>query len=53
MVAKVHVFFASALVGVEWSVSRPCRLIPCERATGTHWTQDWVGPGAGLDEMEK
>jgi hypothetical protein len=24
-----------------------------ERALGTHWIGDWVGPGAGLDDMKK
>jgi hypothetical protein len=26
---------------------------PRERAPGTHWTWGWVGPRAGLDEVEK
>jgi hypothetical protein len=25
------------------------RFSPGERALGTHWTGDWVGPRAGLD----
>jgi hypothetical protein len=33
----------------EWSASRPCRFTPGERAPGTHWIGDWVGPRAGLD----
>jgi hypothetical protein len=24
-----------------------------ERAPGTHWVGVWVGPGAGLDDVEK
>jgi hypothetical protein len=32
----IHVFFASALVGGEWSPSRPGRFDPGERALGTH-----------------
>jgi hypothetical protein len=46
-------FLTSALVGGEWSASRPGRLTSGERALGTHWIGDWVGPGAHLDNMEK
>jgi hypothetical protein len=38
----------------RWVVSfmdRP--LYPKERAAGTHWREDWVGPRCGLDDMEK
>jgi hypothetical protein len=48
-----HVFFTSALVGGEYSASRPGRFTPGERAPGTHWIGGWVGPRAGLDDMEK
>jgi hypothetical protein len=41
-------FLTWALVGGEWSNSRPGRFIP-----GTHWIGGWVGPRAGLDDMEK
>jgi hypothetical protein len=41
-------FLASALVGDEWSTSRPDRFTPGERALGTHWI-GWVGSTAGLD----
>jgi hypothetical protein len=47
-----HIFLTSALVGGEWSASRPDRFTPGERAPGTHWIGSWVGPRAGLDEME-
>jgi hypothetical protein len=50
---QIHVFFTSALIGGEWSASRPGRFIPRERAPGTHWTGRWVGPRTGLDEAEK
>jgi hypothetical protein len=50
---KFHIFLTSALVGVEWSASRPCRFTPRERAPGTHWIEDWVGPRAGLDAVER
>jgi hypothetical protein len=49
---QVHIFLTSALVGGEWSVSRPGRFIPKETVPGTHWI-GWVGPRAGLNDMEK
>jgi hypothetical protein len=45
---KIHFFLTSALVGGEWSASRPCRFI-----AGTHFIGGWVDPRAGLDDMEK
>jgi hypothetical protein len=42
-----HVFLTSALVGDEWSASCFGRFTP-----GTHWKRGWVGPRAGLDDME-
>jgi hypothetical protein len=50
---QIHVFLTSALVGGEWSASRPSRFTPGERATGTHWIGGWVGPRAGLDDVGK
>jgi hypothetical protein len=43
----IHIFLTSALVGGEWSASRPARFTP-----GTHWIGGWVGPRAGLDDVE-
>jgi hypothetical protein len=43
----------AALVGGEWSASRPGRFTPGEIAPSTHWTGGWVGPRAGLDDVEK
>jgi hypothetical protein len=43
-----RVFLTSALVGGEWSASRPGRFTP-----GTHCIEGWVGPRPGLDDMEK
>jgi hypothetical protein len=43
----------SALVRGEWSASRPVRLTPGERVPGTHCTGGWVGPRAGLDDVDK
>jgi hypothetical protein len=51
---QIHVFFfASALVGGEWSASRPGGFIPRERVSGTRWIGGWIGSRAGLDDMEK
>jgi hypothetical protein len=32
----------------EWSASRPSSFTPGERAPGTHWMLDWLGPRADL-----
>jgi hypothetical protein len=48
----IHVFLTSALVGGEWSASRPGRFIPGERAPGTHWIGGWVDLRIGLDDVE-
>jgi hypothetical protein len=41
---KIHIFFTFALVGGEWSASRPYRFTPGEEPPV---------PRAGLDDMEK
>jgi hypothetical protein len=41
---QIHVFLTSALVGCEWSASRPGRLTLRQIASGTHWTGGWVWP---------
>jgi hypothetical protein len=46
-------FSTSALVGGEWSASRPFRFTPGERAPGTRSIGGWVDPRAGLDDVEK
>jgi hypothetical protein len=43
----------SALDGGEWSVARPGRFTPRERALDTHWIWGWVGLSAGLDMVSK
>jgi hypothetical protein len=48
MAVEVHIFLTSALAGGEWSVSRPGRFTP-----GSHWIKGWVGPRAGMDNVEK
>jgi hypothetical protein len=50
---QIHLFLTSALVGCEWSVSRPGRFTPRERAPGTLWIRGWVNPRARLDDVEK
>jgi hypothetical protein len=50
---QIHVFLISAQVGGEWSASRLDHFIPGERAPVTHWIGGWVGPKAGLDDVEK
>jgi hypothetical protein len=48
-----HIFLTSELVGGEWSVSRPSCFTPGERVPSTHWIGGWVGPRAGLNDLEK
>jgi hypothetical protein len=43
----------SALVGGEWSASRPRRFNPRERDPGSRRIGDWMGPRASLDDVEK
>jgi hypothetical protein len=43
----------SALAGGERPASQPGSFTPGERAPGTHWIGGWVGPRAGLDDVEK
>jgi hypothetical protein len=41
---SINVFLTFALVGGEWSASRPCRFTPGERAPGTHFIGRLGGP---------
>jgi hypothetical protein len=50
---QIRVALTLVLVGGERSTSRLRCLTPGERAPGTHWIGGWVGPRAGLDDMEK
>jgi hypothetical protein len=50
---QIHIFLTSALVGSEWSASRPCRFTPGEKASGTNWIEGWVDLKAGLDDLDK
>jgi hypothetical protein len=49
---QMHIFLTSALVGGEWSASRPGCFTPGGKSPGTHWTGGWVGPRTGLDDVE-
>jgi hypothetical protein len=49
----MQVILTSVIVGGEWSLSHPGRLIPGEKALRTHRTGGWLGPRAGLEDMEK
>jgi hypothetical protein len=52
MDVQIHIFLTSALVGGEWSASRPGRFTTGERAPSTHWIGGWVGPRVGLDRLD-
>jgi hypothetical protein len=43
----------SALVGGEWSASRPSHINPGERAPCTHWIKGCMGTTAGLNAVAK
>jgi hypothetical protein len=43
----------SALVGGDWSASRPHRFTPGKVPPSTQGIGGWVDPRAGLDDMEK
>jgi hypothetical protein len=44
----IYIFLTSVLARGEWSASRPCRFIP-----DICLVRGWVGPRAGLDDVEK
>jgi hypothetical protein len=45
---QVHIFLTSAQVGGKRSASRPGRFAP-----GIQWIGGWVGPRAGVDDVER
>jgi hypothetical protein len=49
----IHIFLTSALVGVDWSASRPDRCTSWKATAGTHWMECWVGTRIGLNDVEK
>jgi hypothetical protein len=44
---------SEALIGGEWSASRPGSFTPEERSPGTHWIGGSVDPRGGLDDVAK
>jgi hypothetical protein len=48
----LHAYLTLALDGGNLSASHPSRFTLRERATGTHWTGDWVDPRTSLDAVE-
>jgi hypothetical protein len=50
---QIKVLLTLTFIRGEWSASCPSHFIPGERAPRTHWIGGWVGPRAGLDNMEK
>jgi hypothetical protein len=38
---------------VSGQLHAPGRFYPWERAPGTHWIREWVGPRGGLDAVVK
>jgi hypothetical protein len=49
----IHVILTSALVGGEWSASRPGRFTPGERAPGIYWIRGWLGYRVIFDQGVK
>jgi hypothetical protein len=45
-------FFTSALVGGEWSASRPGSFTPWEIVSSARWIRRQVGHRAGLDAVK-
>jgi hypothetical protein len=52
MDVEIHVFLTSVLFGGERAASRPGSYTPAERAPGPDLIGGWVGPRAGLNDME-
>jgi hypothetical protein len=50
---EIHVSFTSVLVRSDHSASCPCCFTPGEEVPGTHWIGGWVGPGAGMNDVEE
>jgi hypothetical protein len=53
MNVQIQVFFYSALLGREWSVSRLGSFTRNEITIRTHWNEGWVVPRTDLDDNEK
>jgi hypothetical protein len=54
MTVKVqrYAFFISAVDKCVCLTSRSVRFTPEEKVPGTHWTESWVDPRAGLDTTQ-
>jgi hypothetical protein len=50
---EIHIFLTSALAGGEWSASRPGCFTPWKEPPVPNWIGGWVGPRAGMDDVEK
>jgi hypothetical protein len=50
---EIQILLTTALVGGEWSTSRPGRFTPGERAPYTHWIGGWVDLKACLEDLAK
>jgi hypothetical protein len=53
MVVQTHDFLISALVGGEWSGSRPGRFTVGEVLSDTRWREGWVSHRTDPDKREK
>ena len=45
--------FSTLALGGYGQLHAPVRFIPGQRAAVIHWMGGWVGPTAGLDDLEK
>jgi hypothetical protein len=50
---QLHALLSFVIDRGEWSASHFCRLIPGERAPGTHWVRKRICLRTGLDAVEK
>jgi hypothetical protein len=53
MDVQIHISLTSSLVGGEWPVSCHGRFTPGERSPGINSIGGWIGPIAGLGDLEK
>jgi hypothetical protein len=50
---QIQVFLTLTLVGGELSASSPGCFTRGETGSCTHWTGNWLGPSAGVDDVQK
>jgi hypothetical protein len=53
MYRSTYFFFTSALIGGEWSASRPDHFTLKGIALDTCWIGHCLGPRTGLDDVER